>query len=171
MRTIQRFTSAFSAAVIAGALWIAPAVAGPYTRLQVLLPGESAAPGTTSGKTGTPRAQTDGVPFTVVHGVRTRYREIGADAVVLPTVVPHADIPAIKARSGLAVEVFIRCRAEAVVQGRCALSGYARVADAPDGRPDLVRAGPASSAKRAGRCFLGRQAILYTTPAFSRSCT
>ena len=42
------------------------AAAGPYSRLQVLLPGETPAPGTTSGKTGTPRAQTSGVPFTVI---------------------------------------------------------------------------------------------------------
>ncbi|MGE5176759.1 MAG: Ig-like domain-containing protein [Hyphomicrobiales bacterium] len=42
-----------------------PAEAGPYTRLQVLLPGESAAPGTGSGKTGTPLAQVAGMPFTV----------------------------------------------------------------------------------------------------------
>jgi hypothetical protein len=41
------------------------AAAGPFTRLQVLLPGETAAPGTSSGKTGTPLAQTVGVPFTV----------------------------------------------------------------------------------------------------------
>ena len=41
------------------------ALAGPYTRLQVLLPGETAAPGTASGKTGTPRAQTAGVPFSI----------------------------------------------------------------------------------------------------------
>lgn len=41
------------------------AMAGTYTRLQVLLPGESAAPGTLSGKTGMPRAQTSGVPFSV----------------------------------------------------------------------------------------------------------
>ena len=50
---------------IAGSLWATSAVAGPYTRLQVLLPGESAAPGTPSGKSGVPRAQTEGVPFTV----------------------------------------------------------------------------------------------------------
>ncbi|MEO5616948.1 MAG: hypothetical protein ABIS67_04185, partial [Candidatus Eisenbacteria bacterium] len=43
----------------------AEALAGPYSRLQILLPGESPAPGTTSGKTGTPRSQTSGVPFTV----------------------------------------------------------------------------------------------------------
>jgi hypothetical protein len=41
------------------------ALAGPYTRLQVLLPGESAAPGTPTGKSGTPRAQTAGAPFNV----------------------------------------------------------------------------------------------------------
>ncbi|MBP2680463.1 MAG: hypothetical protein H6Q78_326, partial [Candidatus Krumholzibacteriota bacterium] len=36
-----------------------------YTQLQVLLPGETAAPGTVTGKLGTPRVQTVGVPFTV----------------------------------------------------------------------------------------------------------
>ena len=36
-----------------------------YTRLQVLLPGEVAAPGTPSGKAGTPVAQAAGVPFIV----------------------------------------------------------------------------------------------------------
>jgi hypothetical protein len=41
------------------------AQAGAYTKLQVLLPGESAAPGTGSGKLGTPTSQTVGVPFTV----------------------------------------------------------------------------------------------------------
>src|SRR6185503_282495 len=41
------------------------AVAGPFTRLQVLLPGETAAPGTPSGKSGSPRNQTVGVPFSV----------------------------------------------------------------------------------------------------------
>lgn len=41
------------------------ALAGPFTRLQVLLPGETAAPGTSSGKTGTPSAQTVGVPFSI----------------------------------------------------------------------------------------------------------
>ena len=43
----------------------APAIAGPFARLQVLLPGETAAPGTSSGKTGTPNAQTAGIPFYV----------------------------------------------------------------------------------------------------------
>lgn len=82
------------------------------------------------------------------------FREIGADALVLPTVVRHAEVPAIKTKSGLSVEVFVHCRAEPIVQGRCALSGYARVAAGPPARPGLAQAGPASSAKRGGRCFL-----------------
>jgi len=58
-----------------GALWYgvflvallmtAAGTASAYTQLQVLLPGESAAPGTASGKSGTPTSQTVGVPFTV----------------------------------------------------------------------------------------------------------
>ena len=38
---------------------------GPLAQLQVLLPGETAAPGTQSGKTGTPTAQTAGTAFNV----------------------------------------------------------------------------------------------------------
>ena len=51
--------------VVAG--WLSPqdAAAGPYTRLQVLLPGESPAPGTGTGKSGAPTSQTVGVPFNV----------------------------------------------------------------------------------------------------------
>lgn len=41
------------------------AQAGPLTRLQILLPGELAAPGTLTGKTGVPEVQTVGVPFTL----------------------------------------------------------------------------------------------------------
>lgn len=46
--------------------WAVAASATPFTQLQVLLPGETAAPGTPGGKTGTPYAQVVGVPFTVV---------------------------------------------------------------------------------------------------------
>jgi len=38
---------------------------GPFTRLQLLVPGETAAPGTASGKSGAPTTQAAGVPFTV----------------------------------------------------------------------------------------------------------
>src|SRR6185436_1838396 len=34
--------------------------AAPFAKLQILVPGETAAPGTVSGKTGTPSAQTAG---------------------------------------------------------------------------------------------------------------
>lgn len=51
--------------LLIGAALPSAAEAGPYTRLQVLLPGETAAPGTGSGKTGTPRPQVAGIPFTV----------------------------------------------------------------------------------------------------------
>src|SRR5437667_242145 len=37
----------------------------PFTKLQLWMPGETAAPGTASGKTGTPNAQTAGTAFTV----------------------------------------------------------------------------------------------------------
>ncbi|KAB1158224.1 YDG domain-containing protein, partial [Flavobacterium luteum] len=40
-------------------------IAGSFTKLQILLPGETAAPGTGSGKTGTPTAQNTATPFTV----------------------------------------------------------------------------------------------------------
>jgi hypothetical protein len=53
------------ASILAAQLAAAPAIAGPFARLQVLLPGETAAPGTSSGITGTPNAQTAGVPFYV----------------------------------------------------------------------------------------------------------
>src|ERR1035437_8585651 len=41
------------------------AVNGAVAKLQLLVPGEAAAPGTTTGKTGTPTAQTAGTSFTV----------------------------------------------------------------------------------------------------------
>ena len=40
-------------------------VAGAFAKLQLLMPGETAAPGTASGKTGSPSAQTAGSAFTV----------------------------------------------------------------------------------------------------------
>jgi hypothetical protein len=40
-------------------------VAGSFSKLQVLVPGETAAPGTATGKTGTPTAQTVGTAFNI----------------------------------------------------------------------------------------------------------
>src|SRR5947207_6657718 len=76
---IAAVIAAWVAVSIAGPL-TTPAFAGPYTRLQVLLPGESAAPGTGTGKTGSPRSQTVGVPFTVT------VRACDAQWNVVPTV-------------------------------------------------------------------------------------
>jgi len=61
----RRAWPVFALALLSWALLASAAEAGPYTRLQVLLPGETAAPGTGSGKTGTPRAQVAGIPFNV----------------------------------------------------------------------------------------------------------
>jgi putative protease len=87
------------------------------------------------------------------------YRDLGAASVVLPTAVACGEIPAIKAASGLRIEVFVRCRAEFIVHGKCGLSGYSREAGEIAERPELAEAGPPSSAKRGGRCFLACAAL------------
>ncbi|MBM4131132.1 hypothetical protein FJ250_08895, partial [bacterium] len=46
--------------------WAGAALAGPFTQLQVLLPGEIATPGAPGGKSGTPHSQVTNVPFPVV---------------------------------------------------------------------------------------------------------
>jgi hypothetical protein len=56
---------AIGLALLIGAALPNAAMAGPYTRLQVLMPGETAAPGTATGKTGSARAQVTGIPFNV----------------------------------------------------------------------------------------------------------
>ena len=66
--TRLKATFAWPALLLAACMTVSagPAMAqGTFTRLQILLPGESAAPGTGSGKIGSPGAQTEGVPFTV----------------------------------------------------------------------------------------------------------
>lgn len=52
-------------ALLGAVLTPTSAFAQAYVQLQVLLPGETEAPGTTDGKLGTPQAQTAGVPFAV----------------------------------------------------------------------------------------------------------
>ncbi|TFF37355.1 beta strand repeat-containing protein [Mucilaginibacter psychrotolerans] len=50
---------------------------GTFTRLQLLLPGETAAPGTASGKTGTPTARTAGTAFNVtVNAVDANWNKV-----------------------------------------------------------------------------------------------
>ena len=58
--------------------------AGAVNKLQILLPGETAAPGTTSGKTGTPTAATAGTPVTAtVNAVDANWNLVAAST---PTV-------------------------------------------------------------------------------------
>ncbi len=67
MRHSCRAWLGFGLSLLIGAVLSSSASAqsGSYSRLQVLLPGETAAPGTGSGKSGSPRAQVAGVPFNV----------------------------------------------------------------------------------------------------------
>ena len=59
------FISIAAAIALSASLFAAPATAGTFSRLQVLVPGETAAPGTSTGKTGTPSYQTANIPFTI----------------------------------------------------------------------------------------------------------
>ncbi len=61
----RKSTALLSAGLVFAVLLTIAGTASAYTQLQVLLPGESAAPGTPTGKTGFPVAQTVGIPFTV----------------------------------------------------------------------------------------------------------
>src|SRR5207237_2029576 len=56
------FTSGSLSNTISTTIAISPAA---FVKLQLLAPGESSAPGTVSGKSGTPAAQTAAVPFNV----------------------------------------------------------------------------------------------------------
>jgi putative protease len=70
------------------------------------------------------------------------YRELGADAIVLPSAIRPEEIPAIKRASGLRIEIFAWCRPEFLLHGKCGLTGYA--VEGPTGG--------AASAKRGGGC-------------------
>lgn len=87
------------------------------------------------------------------------YRDVGANAIVLPTALTPEEVPAIKTKSGLRVEVFVHCRPEILIQGKCALPGYVREGEGSPGRPYLAGSGAPASAKRTGRCHLVCRAI------------
>jgi hypothetical protein len=66
------------------------------TKLQVLMPGETAAPGTVSGKTGTPTPQAVGVPFNVtVNAVDNNWNLINyvTDMVTITSSDPSPTLP------------------------------------------------------------------------------
>ena len=70
--------------------------AGPLAKLQLLMPGETAAPGTVSGKTGTPNAQTAGTGFSVtVNAVDANWNIVSTnDTVSLATTDANDVLPA-----------------------------------------------------------------------------
>jgi len=72
------------------------------------------------------------------------YRDLGVDAVVLPSAVRPEEIPPIKKASGLRIEVFAHCRPEFLLHGKCGLTGY--VVERDGGVP--------ASAKRGESCRL-----------------
>ncbi|TFH33068.1 MAG: U32 family peptidase [Deltaproteobacteria bacterium] len=72
------------------------------------------------------------------------YRDLGVDAIVLPSAVRPGEIPLIKKASGLRIEVFAYCRPEFLLHGKCGLTGYVVEGDG----------GGTASAKRGGGCRL-----------------
>src|SRR5512139_1331925 len=72
------------------------------------------------------------------------YRDLGVDAVVLPSAIRPDEIPPIKKATGLRIEVFAHCRPEFLLHGKCGLPGYVAVGGG----------GGAASAKRGGSCHL-----------------
>ncbi|HYV31763.1 MAG TPA: hypothetical protein VEO53_11750, partial [Candidatus Binatia bacterium] len=72
-------------------------VAGPLAKLQLLVPGEIAAPGTSTGKSGAPTAQTAGTAFSVtVNGVDANWNLVtnATDTVGLTSSDSNASLPA-----------------------------------------------------------------------------
>jgi hypothetical protein len=69
---------------------------GAFSKLQMLVPGESAAPGTASGKTGTPASQTAGTPFSVtVNAADANWNLINTnDTVSISSSDTNATLPA-----------------------------------------------------------------------------
>src|SRR5204862_1966441 len=76
--------------------------AGAFAKLQVLTPGETAAPGTGAGKTGTPSAQTAGTGFSVtVNAVDANWNLISTnDTVAITSSDVNATLPANATLSG-----------------------------------------------------------------------
>jgi len=70
------------------------------------------------------------------------YRDLGVDAVVLPSAVRPEEIPPIKKASGLRIEVFAYCRPEFLLHGKCGLTGYVSEGNGSG----------TASAKRGGSC-------------------
>jgi hypothetical protein len=76
--------------------------AGAAVKLLALMPGETAAPGTPNGKTGTPAAQTAGTPFTVtVNAVDTNWNlVVSTHTIAITCSDTNAALPSSAALSG-----------------------------------------------------------------------
>ena len=68
----------------------------PFVKLQVLMPGETAAPNTTTGKTGTPDAQSVGFPFNVTVNAVDQFWNVvpSSDEVAITSSDASATLPA-----------------------------------------------------------------------------
>ncbi len=96
--TIQ-FSSGSLTQAVSTAINITPQ---PFSQLQVLLPGETAAPGTSSGKIGSAWSQRLGVPFNIIVSAVDQYWNISAtnDGVHVACTDLLADLPPDRALSG-----------------------------------------------------------------------
>lgn len=76
--------------------------AGSFSKLQLLVPGETANPGSATGKTGSPSAQVAGIAFNVtVNSVDGNWNAVSStDTVGITSTDSHATLPATAALSG-----------------------------------------------------------------------
>ena len=83
--------------------------AGPIVKLQLLVPGETAAPGTFAGKTGTPSTRTAGLIFSVtVNSVDAYWNVVSSsDMVSLVSSDTYASLPSNTALSGGSASLFV----------------------------------------------------------------
>ncbi len=95
LMTSKSFYTVLTALLILQLSWVPQAQAQTATKLQILLPGMTAAPGTSSGYTGTPFTQTVGVPFQVVVSATDANWNIVSvtDEVSLSSSDPQAALP------------------------------------------------------------------------------
>jgi len=90
-------------ATFASMLFGASPALAQYSRLQVLLPGETQAPGTITGKTGVPTSQTVGIPFSVVvRACDSSWNTVTSitNTILLDSTDDSADLPGASALSG-----------------------------------------------------------------------
>ncbi|MCK4894717.1 MAG: hypothetical protein KAT07_12150, partial [Calditrichia bacterium] len=93
--TSKLFFSILTTLLIFQLGWVSPVEAQTATKLQILLPGMTAAPGTSSGYTGDPFTQTIGVPFqVVVNATDANWNVVSVtDQVSLSSSDPQAALP------------------------------------------------------------------------------